>query len=97
MQNKVPDGFEDGDRVKVDLRPESVSMDTGCGTETLSDPFPKTLYRKTRVGNSVRTVFSLLLCYSCIITPGSFHCNYIAKSGSKNDVEYFNICFIFKC
>ncbi|XP_054464930.1 G-patch domain and KOW motifs-containing protein [Anoplopoma fimbria] len=23
MQNKVPDGFEDGDRVKVDLRPES--------------------------------------------------------------------------
>ncbi len=28
MQNKVPDGFEDGDHVKVDLRPESVSMDT---------------------------------------------------------------------
>lgn len=26
MQNKVPDGFEDGDHVKVDLRPESVSM-----------------------------------------------------------------------
>lgn len=24
MQNKAPDGFEDGDRVKVDLRPESV-------------------------------------------------------------------------
>lgn len=28
MQNKVPDGFEDGDQVKVDLRPESVSLDT---------------------------------------------------------------------
>jgi len=28
MQNKVPDGFEDGDHVKVDLRPESVSMET---------------------------------------------------------------------
>jgi len=27
MQNKVPEGFEDGDQVKVDLRPESVS---GC-------------------------------------------------------------------
>lgn len=26
MQNKVPDGFEDGDRIKVDLRPESVSI-----------------------------------------------------------------------
>lgn len=26
MQNKVPDGFEDGDHIKVDLRPESVSM-----------------------------------------------------------------------
>lgn len=25
MQNKVPDGFEDGDHIKVDLRPESVS------------------------------------------------------------------------
>lgn len=25
MQNKVPDGFEDGNLVKVDLRPESVS------------------------------------------------------------------------
>ncbi|XP_008412579.1 G patch domain and KOW motifs-containing protein-like [Poecilia reticulata] len=25
MQNKVPDGFEEGDHVKVDLRPESVS------------------------------------------------------------------------
>lgn len=25
MQNKAPDGFEDGDRVRVDLRPESVS------------------------------------------------------------------------
>lgn len=30
MQNKVPDGFEDGDQVKVDLRPESVSLDTTC-------------------------------------------------------------------
>lgn len=28
MQNKVPDGFEDGNQVKVDLRPESVSLDT---------------------------------------------------------------------
>ncbi|XP_049436837.1 G-patch domain and KOW motifs-containing protein [Epinephelus fuscoguttatus] len=26
MQNKVPDGFEDGDHVKVDLRPESSSQ-----------------------------------------------------------------------
>lgn len=26
MQNKVPDGFEDGDHIKVDLRPESVSI-----------------------------------------------------------------------
>lgn len=25
MQNKAPDGFEDGDHVRVDLRPESVS------------------------------------------------------------------------
>lgn len=25
MQNKVPEGFEDGDHIKVDLRPESVS------------------------------------------------------------------------
>lgn len=25
MQNKAPDGFEDGDHIKVDLRPESVS------------------------------------------------------------------------
>lgn len=30
MQNKVPDGFEDGDQVKVDLRPESVSLHTTC-------------------------------------------------------------------
>ena len=37
MQNKVPDGFEDGDHVKVDLRPESVSMDTDCVTEMLSN------------------------------------------------------------
>lgn len=27
MQNKVPEGFEDGDQIKVDLRPESVSME----------------------------------------------------------------------
>lgn len=27
MQNQVPQGFEDGDCVKVDLRPESVSQD----------------------------------------------------------------------
>lgn len=33
MQNKVPDGFEDGDHVKVDLRPESVSMNVSCVTE----------------------------------------------------------------
>ena len=26
MQNQAPQGFEDGDRVKVDLRPESVSL-----------------------------------------------------------------------
>lgn len=26
MQNKAPEGFEDGDRVRVDLRPESVSL-----------------------------------------------------------------------
>lgn len=25
MQNKAPEGFEDGNRVRVDLRPESVS------------------------------------------------------------------------
>lgn len=31
MQNKVPDGFEDGDGVKVDLRPESVSMHSYVG------------------------------------------------------------------
>lgn len=24
MQNKVPDGFEDGNQIRVDLRPESV-------------------------------------------------------------------------
>lgn len=28
MQNKVPEGFEDGDHIKVDLRPESVSTQT---------------------------------------------------------------------
>lgn len=35
MQNKVPDGFEDGDHVKVDLRPESVSIQAGefCSEE----------------------------------------------------------------
>ena len=26
MQNQVPQGFEDGDKVKVDLRPDSVSI-----------------------------------------------------------------------
>lgn len=36
MQNKVPDGFEDGDHVKVDLRPESVSMGTNTA-ETQED------------------------------------------------------------
>lgn len=33
MQNKVPDGYEDGDHVKVDLRPESVSVLVRCETE----------------------------------------------------------------
>lgn len=32
MQNKVPEGFEDGDQVKVDLRPESVSMESNIRT-----------------------------------------------------------------
>lgn len=36
MQNKVPEGFEDGDHVKVDLRPESVSMATSAGTDISS-------------------------------------------------------------
>lgn len=27
MQNQVPQGYEDGEHVKVDLRPESVSQD----------------------------------------------------------------------
>lgn len=30
MQNKVPDGFEDGDQIRVDLRPESVSARVTC-------------------------------------------------------------------
>lgn len=37
MQNKVPEGFEDGDHVKVDLRPESVSMGTNTGTDIHSN------------------------------------------------------------
>lgn len=35
MQNKAPDGFEDGDRVKVDLRPESVSRFSYSQVETV--------------------------------------------------------------
>lgn len=27
MQNQAPQGFEDGDKVNVELRPESVSLD----------------------------------------------------------------------
>lgn len=38
MQNQVPRGFEDGDHVKVDLRPESVSQD---GQENIEAIKPK--------------------------------------------------------
>lgn len=52
MQNKVPDGFEDGDHVKVDLRPESVSMDTNCGTGILSN-----LKQRCTTRNASHSVF----------------------------------------
>lgn len=40
MQNKVPDGFEDGDHIKVDLRPESVSMQTATVLHNTCNSLP---------------------------------------------------------
>ena len=61
MQNQAPEGFEDGDLVKVDLRPESVRLKDRGGAEGFRDAeCVKTDLKEQRIGSgnrkSIRTV-----------------------------------------